>query len=273
MRFQKPYNHRLKADVKNIKGFLKTEARRLRGDFPPYDPHAAASILGVDVEERHLPDIDGYMEIRDGRYIAVISTKKHPTRQRFTLGHELGHVLLMRFAESESSAPLRKYRSNQVKGLHHDPLEESLCNYFAGELLMPADEVKQRLEKKAVAPRTIFNLANEFNVSTQAAAVNVLKSKGDVIACTLWSLDSLWPLPIWWVGRKTKLLSELRALESLVGKREQLIDRWDSYGEKDVRFKVQIAPTPELRFSMILVAYDDDFELRCYWRKGNRSKG
>jgi len=102
-----------------------------------------------------------------------------------------------------------------VNGMHQDPIEESLCNYFAGELLMPANEVKERLKGKTIEPETIFNLGKEFHVSSQAAAVNVIKLRKEIIACTLWSLNSLWPLPVWWVGRKTKLLSELKALEYL----------------------------------------------------------
>ena len=258
--------------VKELKTFLAGEATRLRLDCglhaPPYNLYSVADLLDVQVEERFIPDFDGYIEVRDKKYVAVISTKKHPTRQRFTLGHELGHVVLMKFMENEGAPARRRYRAKKkMPSLHQDPIEESLCNYFAGELLMPANEVKERLKGKTIEPETIFNLGKEFHVSSQAAAVNVIKLRKEIIACTLWSLNSLWPLPVWWVGRKTKLLSELKALEYLVGKRKNCTELWESYGEKDYRFEIRISPTPESRFAMILVRYLDDFEVRRWGRR------
>src|SRR5687767_13649845 len=92
-------------DVRHFKNFLTQEAEHLRSECgftgPPYDPYVVASLLNVEVEERYMPDFDGYIEVRDKKYVAVISTKKRATRQRFTLGHELGHVLIMRLLERD----------------------------------------------------------------------------------------------------------------------------------------------------------------------------
>ena len=269
-------NAKTKWNVKQLKVFLAGEASRLRLSCglhaPPYDLYSVADLLEVQVEERFIPDFDGYIEVRDKKYVAVISTKKHPTRQRFTLGHELGHVVLMKFMEKEGAPPRTRYRtSRKVPTLHQDPVEESLCNFFAGELLMPHDEVKNRLGKTGVGPETIFRLAKEFDVSIQAAAVNVVKTKKRIVACTLWSLDSLWPLPVWWVGTKTKLVSELKALEYLVGKRQDWIDLWESYGEKDCQFQIRVAPSPERRFALIVISSFEEFlPLRSRWRHGFR---
>jgi Zn-dependent peptidase ImmA (M78 family) len=77
---------------------------------------------GVDAEA-----IDAFSAALHGRPIIVLSRKGNPMRQRFSVAHELGHLLL-----------------------HPDPVpgdsgHEREANAFAAELLMPADEIRDRL--------------------------------------------------------------------------------------------------------------------------------
>jgi Zn-dependent peptidase ImmA (M78 family) len=244
-------------ELERLRHFLQAETTRLRSeaqcDSPPFDAESIAEFLGVEVEEREMPGIDGYVEIRDNRYVAVISTTSHQTRRRFTLAHELCHVLLMRLAESGKEMPLRRYRTKKkLLEAHQDPIEESLCNYFAGELLLPASEVKDWLKNRSVEPQTILNLANQFFVSKQAAAVRAVTLNQGLRACSMWNLQSLWPMPVWWVGRKTRLRSEMEELEALVGRREDLDEPWDSYAEWNRKFRLRIAPVG-MQFSLVLV--------------------
>jgi uncharacterized protein DUF955 len=113
-------------------------------------------------------------------------------------GHELCHVWLMRQAEDGHPAPLVRYRNTQnLPGLHQDPLEEYLCNFFAGELLIPSGELQDRFKNKVVGPTSVFKLANEFFVSPQTAAIQLSNAMpGTLVACCLWNLESLWPLPM-----------------------------------------------------------------------------
>ncbi len=88
--------------------------------------------MGVEVRECDLKGIDGYVEVVGGKYVASISRRINPGRQRFTLGHELCHVVLMKQAEDGKPLPLVRYRTKGgLPGLHQDPQEEALCNYFA----------------------------------------------------------------------------------------------------------------------------------------------
>src|SRR5438034_6833116 len=158
-----------RSDFTALKRLLSSEAQRLREESgcitPPYNPESVADLLGVHIEERHMSGPDGFVEVRDGEYVTVISTKTHPTRQRFTLAHELCHVLFMKLEEKGTCMPLKRYRTKrETTATHQDPVEESLCNYFASELLLPLTDVRRRLNNRSIGPRTIIRLADDFYV-------------------------------------------------------------------------------------------------------------
>lgn len=246
------YHDRLR---KALRSCARNLLRKYAPDGPPYDPFLVAQGLHVDVQDTELAGIEGYIETKDGRYVASISTNAQETRRRFTLAHELCHVLLMRKAEDGKPVRLIRFRANgNLPGLHQDPVEESLCNYFAGELLMPSDEIHMRLLDNAIEPTMILDFARDYHVSHQAAAIQIVRVLKDrLISCSFWNLESLWPLPIWWSGFKTQYRGELQRLEGLVERRTELTDVWLSYGGRRQRVKIMIAPTPAKRFAMVLV--------------------
>lgn len=246
------YHDKLRKALKNCARDL---LRKYAPDGPPYDPFLVAQGLRVDVQDTELTGIEGYIETKNGRYIASISTCAPETRRRFTLAHELCHVLLMRKAEDGKPVRLIRFRANgNLPGLHQDPVEESLCNYFAGELLMPSDEIRERLLDHALEPNVILDFARDYDVSHQAAAIQIVRVLKDrLIACSFWNLQSLWPMPLWWTGFRTQHPVELRSLESLVERRCELVELWGAYGGKSQRVKIMITPTPAKRYAMILV--------------------
>lgn len=98
--------------------------------------------------------ISGIVSVRD-RLIGV-NGRHHPHRQRFTLGHELGHILLGHPAEAGRSP-------EQVRVFD---LEADRC---ASELLMPARLLLPLLQKDCRLPV----LARLFDVSPEAMAVRL----------------------------------------------------------------------------------------------------
>ena len=83
-------------------------------------------------------------------------------RQRFTLAHELGHLLL-----HERLRPAAK--SDDDKSL----TEERACNAFAGAFLLPADVLKQHLgeRRSAIEPRELYLIKQAYGVSMSAIVV------------------------------------------------------------------------------------------------------
>ena len=127
----------------------------------------------LDVQVRYAPldgEISGMSFIKDGVSIIGVNNLHHPNRQRFTLAHELGHVIL-HAAELERQVHLDRgslYR-DAVSSTGRDA-RERVSNAFASELLIPA----ALLEKVAGArfdledEELVGRLARKFRVSVAA---------------------------------------------------------------------------------------------------------
>lgn len=109
-------------------------------------------------------DIDGLVVELDAGAVIWVNECQAPTRQRFTLAHELGHHLL-RHADS-FHLDLGGNLAPNVTGGHpsYDWRAERSANEFAANLLVPSSMVRR------VAPTVtaIAPLASKFNVSPAA---------------------------------------------------------------------------------------------------------
>ncbi|MEU8570670.1 XRE family transcriptional regulator [Streptomyces pathocidini] len=95
-----------------------------------------ARAFGVDVAITRLPSgLDGLAWRDEGFRLAIVATHPVWTRQRFTLAHELGHVLA-------GDAQDLLAESGMAPGLAEDP-SEIRANAFAAALLMPEEDVRE----------------------------------------------------------------------------------------------------------------------------------
>lgn len=78
-------------------------------------------IIQIDNSEERFSDFDGLSEVVNNIPIIAILKDNDGARQRFTIAHELGHLVL-------------DIKNKQLE-------EEKMCNKFAGALLMPKDAV------------------------------------------------------------------------------------------------------------------------------------
>lgn len=95
--------------------------------------------------------IDAFSAALHGRPMIVLSTKGNPMRRRFSVAHELGHLLL-----HPDPAP--------GSGVH-----ERQANVFAAEFLMPAEEIGDRLPRP-VDVAVLKEVADGYGVSVAALA-------------------------------------------------------------------------------------------------------
>jgi Zn-dependent peptidase ImmA (M78 family)/transcriptional regulator with XRE-family HTH domain len=95
--------------------------------------------------------IDAFSAALHGRPTIALSGKGNPMRQRFSIAHELGHLLLHPDPEPGSTRHERE------------------ANTFAAELLMPADEVRDRLPAPADLA-ALKDTADGYGVSVAALA-------------------------------------------------------------------------------------------------------
>lgn len=114
-------------------------------------------------------DVSG-MLFRDGDKVVIgVNSSQAPTRQRFTIAHECGHLLL------HKGRPVyidRFVRVNWRAG--ESNREEREANAFAAELLMPRNLVRSELDQivaklpERSLEEVVADLARRFRVSNEA---------------------------------------------------------------------------------------------------------
>ncbi|PMC64562.1 hypothetical protein CJ203_04380 [Corynebacterium tuscaniense] len=105
------------------------------------------------------PDLSGFIikeEDTDPRIYINAAEPLH--RQRFTLAHEIGHLVERQSVAGDQDYSFTDYRSNAGYDLH-----EFFADEFAGELLMPAEPFIQSLQRGGKVGASV-----EFNVSIPA---------------------------------------------------------------------------------------------------------
>ena len=96
-----------------------------------------------------------------------------PVRQRFTIAHELGHYLLhTQGAEEVHIDRLFEIKFRDEQSSRGTDLDEQEANFFAAELLMPRQFIKDDVEKVKQLDledgKVLAQLSNKYEVSTQA---------------------------------------------------------------------------------------------------------
>jgi Zn-dependent peptidase ImmA (M78 family) len=121
------------------------------------------------ISKRENNEISGVMINKDGLIKIFVHEKDSPTRQRFTIAHELGHI----YKDVDEGKDLKissvSYRMANCEGEAF--INEQLINAFASELLMPTEQVKFFVETNY----SLYEIANKFGVS-YLAMLNKVKT-------------------------------------------------------------------------------------------------
>ncbi|MBU4000574.1 ImmA/IrrE family metallo-endopeptidase [Patescibacteria group bacterium] len=158
-------------------GYARQMARKVLRDFgisePPIDIMPVIVQKGYEYIEvdNFLDDVDALFlrNENDGKVYAAVNANHHVNRQRFSLAHEFGHILL--------NHDLNYYRpyitiDNPPTEKVHTAAEscfETEANNFAGELLVPLDMLKKEFNKT----RDLKALSKTFWVSQQVISIAV----------------------------------------------------------------------------------------------------
>jgi len=113
---------------------------------------------------------------RDGQHTLIGVNALHPkVRQRFTIAHELGHLLMHRNEKLHVDSRFPVALRNEVSSLAIDDREIE-ANQFAAELLMP-EELLDRdiaaLPTELEVDEAISRLAKRYIVSVQAMTLRL----------------------------------------------------------------------------------------------------
>jgi len=170
---------------------LRAVASFVRRFREPGDTLSSMAIgLGIaEILEQPMSFPGGVFEDH-GRLVIRLNSQNSVRRRRFTLAHEIGHLLFWKILKVE-------HRSCGEKVL------ENACNIVATEILMPAEEI--RAFDKYLGSASVENLrlvAERFDVSLQAAARRLHEDLGLwKSAVGLWQWDD-GAKEKWFVGRK-----------------------------------------------------------------------
>ena len=120
-------------------------------------------------------NIDGFLFRNGIEAVIGINRDRAAVRRRFTIAHELGHLLLHEQGQVHVDRGFRvRLRSGvSSEGTDQDEME---ANRFAAEILMPIDFLRNDLKRQEfdlADDNELRSLARRYGVSTQALAIRL----------------------------------------------------------------------------------------------------
>jgi hypothetical protein len=182
-------------DIVPLRPLTRTEAYRIAelqaakflavsgiGDAPIRES-AISALPRVHVQRFSPLPVSGATQWSNGTWMILLNGGEVMARQRFSLAHEFKHILDHRFIDILYQRIPKADRPDFI---------ESVCDYFAGCLLMPRPWMKRAWGEGVQRPA---DLAKRFGVSPLAAQVRLAQlGLGDRPArCS--RLDPGWALP------------------------------------------------------------------------------
>ena len=110
-------------------------------------------------------DISGVFFKKDGKLFLGVNDGHAPTRQRFTIAHEIGHHMLhtddiLHYDDFEKKNDEMYFRADRIRSS-----QETEANFFAAEILMPTGLIEKCVENGI---EYVEDLAEAFKVSPEA---------------------------------------------------------------------------------------------------------
>ena len=144
----------------------------------PIDIERIIQSYNIEIRSQSLEDsMSSMLVIKNGRGIIGINKAHPPTRQRFSLAHELGHYLLHSKSTQIFVDASTIFFRDELASEGSDK-EEIEANTFAAELLMPESVLRQIIRQQpldAFDDRAVQRLAAKFGVSVQALTIRLTR--------------------------------------------------------------------------------------------------
>ena len=143
----------------------------------PVSVEAYAALIDGVVKAETLQENEDAWSFRDknGKYRICVNCAHNSRRQRFSVCHEVGHVVLE--IPSDHSNPSWSYSRR--------PPGEIACDVFAAELLLPYKLFKPRVDSADMRLASIGALADEFEASLISTGSRFATFSGEICAFVL----------------------------------------------------------------------------------------
>ena len=144
--------HRARAFVAQV------DVSGIRNDLAPYAAAANAKLNSDELEEGE----SGYTITKpNGKHVITVNSLETEERQRFTVCHEIAHIVLA-LESSHEEVPSWSYAKRHPN--------EISCDIFAAELLMPYQQWLSQVPNEEPSLDLIQRMASLFGTSFPAAA-------------------------------------------------------------------------------------------------------
>ena len=180
--------------------------------------HSIARNLGVASVRDMDMQTDGAVLRNNGRICIILNSRQSETRRRFTLAHEIAHLIFNKDLKVQDDE--RRHRGSKTS---QNRRIEFVCDAIASELLMPtailrADVSHYLKNNNWNGIRLIERIARDYKVSIKAAATAVAKRASQPISAAWWTLateNGAWTLTCKWAaphaGVKTPIFPTVAA--------------------------------------------------------------
>jgi Zn-dependent peptidase ImmA (M78 family) len=178
-----------------VRKYLGIDLQTQKDDWPNADEalkawRTSVEAAGVFVFKDSMKqrDVSGFSLHDDQFPLILINNSTAPTRQIFTLFHELAHLLVR-------VSGVTKQDDSYIHHLHgHDRQVEVFCNRFAAELLLPTSDLKAEIRRTGTDDDGVAKLARAFKVSREVVlrrflAMRLVTSKHYQEKASQWSKE------------------------------------------------------------------------------------
>jgi Zn-dependent peptidase ImmA (M78 family) len=145
-------------------------------DHPPVDVQGLAEAHGITVLFEPMDDsVSGFLVQREDATLIGVNSSHPPTRQRFTLAHELAHYQLHAGKPTVYVDDAMFFRD---QGAGEPDPQEVDANAFAAALLMPEEFLRRDIGSNVpdmLDEFAVRRLAQRYKVSPQALTIRLME--------------------------------------------------------------------------------------------------
>lgn len=132
---------------------------------------AIALDLGIQIRHRKLDGADARLVAVDERGVITVNTATSITRQRFSIGHEIGHW----FRDRTGDGLMACSREDVSPRNQNAKTKEAEANRFSSDLLLPPYLVMPRIVRREPCIDLVSDVADEFGTSIPATAIRIVR--------------------------------------------------------------------------------------------------
>ena len=143
------------------------------------------------IEEREIESDAMLLPSKNGYSIVLKKSERLglSARQRFSLAHELGHLLLLKSQAPAASGVVGT--ASKHRGHGYSDEEERLCDQIAAEILMPQMAFQEDGWMEGWSLRNLKTLADKYDTSIPATAIRMIDLMPEETLMGTWKISSV----------------------------------------------------------------------------------